>query len=140
MLPREKVLSSATPCQAAVLARPGGMSNTGWYWAFAVLRIQSSNTHEDAGLSQKGIVFHLPRSNWPKSVSGKLLPLPSHRNTLAGEGDAGDLCSPNLQVKVGSLRWSEPAEVIASPRHVIWSLLHNQMSVNLGCVSWPSGG
>lgn len=89
MLPSEKVLSSAIPCQAAVLARPGGMSNTGWHWAFAVLRIQSSNTHEDAGLGQKGIVFHLPRSNWPKSVSGKLLPPPLPQEHTGRGGGCG---------------------------------------------------
>lgn len=116
------------------------MCNTGWHWAFAVLRIQSSKTYEDTDLDQKGIVFHLPVQTGPSLIVASFCLLPSHRNTQAGEGDAEDLCSPNFQVKVGSLRWSELAEVIASPRHVIWGLLRNQMSVNLGCFSWPSGG
>ena len=67
MLPPEKVLSSAIQGNTVPgggssqeFGDLGGMSNTGWHWAFAVLRIQLSKTHEDAGLGQKGIVFHLP--------------------------------------------------------------------------------
>lgn len=83
----------ATPCQVAILAR----SLETWRYVqhrvalgFCGSKIQSSKTHEDVGLGQRGIVFHLPAvQTGPSLLVASFCLLSSHRNTEAGGGGYG---------------------------------------------------